>query len=275
MSDKNVLESSLYKGKVKIRFFPDSHVYMVNGKRATGVTSYLGIKDKSIPLVIWAVDLFKNFLLEIEGNGIGKITRAHIEEGAMLHKVRKEEAATIGDIAHTWIEQHIKGEKPEMPEDPKVIIAISGFLDWVKEHKVKFISSERVVYSKKHGFIGKMDIEAKVDGDLCLVDIKTSNGLYNTYSMQTAAYVKADEEESAREYKGRWLIRLAKETETDYNDRMIKKGKKEFTPYVAFEARYLDETAGNIERDYEAFLACKKLYEWDKATDFWIQDNQK
>jgi hypothetical protein len=189
--------------------------------------------------------------------------------------VRKEEAATIGDQAHGWIEKYIKGEKPEMPDDPKVLIAINGFLDWVDKHNVKFLSSERVVYSKKHDYIGKMDIEAKVNGKLCLVDIKTSNSLYNDYCLQTAAYVKADEEEGNRKYSGRWLVRVSKESETEYLKRMMKKGKTECDPYVAFEAKYLDEDKNNIDRDFKAFLACKELFDWDRQTDFWVIKNKK
>lgn len=265
---KEVIESTLYKGKVAVRFFPKSHVYMMNGKRKSGVTTYIGIKDKSRPLVIWATALAKSFLIKkLEDGGIDE---GVIIEACGLHAVRKEEASTIGSIAHEWIEEYIAGNSPEMPEDPCVLIAVNGFLDWEKEHKVKFLSSERVLYSKKHDYMGKMDIEAKVDGDLCLVDIKTSNALYNDYCMQTAAYVKADEEESGRKYKGRWLVRIAKETEEDYILRMDEKGKVDYPPYVAFEAKYLDNEAGNIDRDFEAFLACKKLFEWNKKTDFWI-----
>ena len=66
-----------------------------------------------------------------------------------------------------------------MPKRREAQIAVNAFLDWEAANKVKFVSSERVVYSKKHDYIGKMDIEAKVNGKLSMIDIKTSNGLYN------------------------------------------------------------------------------------------------
>jgi hypothetical protein len=117
-----------------------------------------------------------------------------------------------------------------------------------------------------------------VNGKLCLIDIKTSNGLYNTYGIQTAAYVRADEEESGRKYQGRWLIRLAKETERECiarlhrkNEMRVRKGQQavDYPPYQVFEAKFLDEEPGNLDRDFKAFLAAKALYEWNKATDFW------
>lgn len=269
-----VLESTLYKGKVKIRFFPESHIYVVDGKRKTGVTTYIGIMDKSRPLMIWATELARDFLLANLDRGI---TKEHILQSCVLHEEKKKEAADIGSLVHDWIEKYIKKENPELPEEKEAQIGINAFLDWVNDNKVKFLSSERVIYSKKHDYIGKMDIEAKVNGKLCLIDIKTSNGLYNTYSMQTAAYVKADEEESGRNYEGRWLIRLAKETEKEYKARMalknanrLLKGKEEieYPPYQVFETKYLDDVMTNIDRDFKAFLNAKALFEWNKETDF-------
>lgn len=265
MNKTPAIETELYDGKINVKFFPDSHIYMVNGKRKTGVTTIIGIKDKSRPLVIWATELYRDFLFEALENG--KVSAKHIEDGCKLHSVRKEEAATLGSLAHDWIEQHVKGNNPDMPEDARVVTAINAFLDWEKQHKVKFVSTERVVYSKKHDFIGKMDAEAIVDGKRALVDFKTSSGLYNTVRMQTAAYQMADEEEGTKKYQGRWAIRIAKEDEKEYHARMAKKGKTEFPAYVAFEAKFFD--ADSLEDDYKAFLSCQTLYNWDSKTDFY------
>lgn len=269
-------EFNLYKESVKVKFFPDSHQYWVNGKRKTGVTTILGIIDKSRPLVIWATELMRDFLLDILKKGI---TEDHIYKGAILHEERKVEAATIGDKVHGWIEEYVKGKNPEMPKEKEVQIGVNAFLEWESQNKVKFLSSERVVYSKKHDYIGTMDIEAKVNEKLCLIDVKTAGGLYNTNALQVAAYAKADEEESGKEYHGRWIIRLAKETEDEYAERMetknvsrLKNGKKpiEIQPYQVFEAMFLDNEPGNMDRDYKAFLCAKSLYEWNKETNFFL-----
>lgn len=267
----------LYDGKVEVKFFPESHIYYINGKRNTGVTTYIGIKDKSRALTIWATELMRDHLLEAK-----VITPELIYEACVLHEVRKKEAADLGTKIHDWIEQHIKHQidpkknaAPDMPEDNAVLIGVTGFLQWEEVHAPKYKSSERIVYSKKHGYSGTLDIEATIKGKLYLLDIKSSNGLYNTVNMQTAAYVKADEEESGKEYYGRWAIRITKETEEEYLARMqkkqkndIQKGKapREIEPYVAFEAKLLDT---DIDDDFKAFLACKTLYEWDKKTDYY------
>jgi hypothetical protein len=283
-TEKNVIESTLYKGKVSIRFFPDSHQYWMNGVRKTGATTIIGILDKSMALIPWATELCSEFLIQKLKDG-HIITEEHVYEAEVQHSVKKQEAADTGSKIHDWCERYIrhklkeKGfDKPDMPEENAVIVGVMAFLDWEKEHKVKFISSERIVYSKKYDYMGKMDIEATVDGELCLIDLKSSNGLYNSVRMQTAAYVKADEEERGKKiYTGRWAIRLSKETETEYLDRMQKKAEKairkgkeprEIKPYEVFEAKYLDENKGDIENDFEAFLAALTLFKWNKATDF-------
>lgn len=278
------LEFDLYKGKCKIKFYPNSHRYLINGKSASGsVTGIIGMYDKSGALIPWAVELSVNFLRDkfLKGE---KFDEACFYDAEEQHTIKKIEASNIGSIVHEWIEKHLKGEKPEMPETKEAQIGVNAFLDWVADNNVKFISSERAVYSRKYDFIGKMDIEAKVNGKLCLIDIKTSNGIYNTYYMQTAAYVMADQEESGKKYHGRWIIRLAKETEREYYGRMAKKNSNRerkgktptnYPPYQVFETKFLDETAGNLERDFEAFLACKTLKEFENSTGFYAMLNNK
>lgn len=288
-AEKEVIETTLYaktKTPALVRFFPGSHQYWVNGKRKTGVTTYIGIMDKSRALMSWKGERTVNFLLNALEKG--DITEELVCAASYIDEIEKEEASRLGTAAHDWAEKFInhglgKGDMPEMPDEKPVQIAAAAFLDWVEEHDVKFVSSERIVYSKKNDFIGKMDIEGKIDGKLCLIDLKTSNGLYNSVRMQTAAYAMADMEESARKYKGRWAIRLAKYDEAEYLEREEKKRRIKalvaqyrgaeykaypITPYVPFEAMYLDEKAGSMEYDYDAFLHAKALFEWNKETDF-------
>lgn len=282
-------EHSLYKGSVKIKYYDESHRYYVNGKQKTGVTTIVGIMDKSRALMTWKGWRIVDFLLE--KLKAGPITEDLVCVASYIDKIEKEEAADLGSDIHDWAEKYIKfklKEKgaimPDMPDVKAVQVGVNAFLDWEKEHKVKFLSSERIVYSKKHDFIGRMDIEAKIDGELCLVDLKSSNGLYNGVLMQTVAYLKADEEESGREYTGRWAIRLSKYDEQEYFERENKKkwikqiiakykGKEfkdyEIPPYQVFEAKYFSEET--IDRDWKkGFLAAKSLFEWNKETDFFL-----
>lgn len=253
--------TKLYNGECEVHFWENPrHEYYIGDKKITGVTTYLGIKDKSGPLVWWAVDVYRKFLLERITEE--EINTDHIHEGAKQHTIKKDEAADIGTKIHAWIDAYAKGQNPEMPEENAVILGVNAFMDWVEQHKVKILSSERMVYSKQHNYIGTMDIEAEIDGKRCLVDIKTGNSLYNSVNMQTAAYAMADYEETGKDYDGRWAIRLSKETKEEYEERV--KDKKDPKPYQVFEAVYLDEKPGYMHEDFQAFLLCKNLFEYDK-----------
>lgn len=296
---KEVIESELYKGKVKVRFFPVSHQYWISVggqpyKRKSGSTTYISIKDKSTPLGKWQQTMTLDFLLNKIAEGI-KIDEDLAIEAVIQNDVAKDASVDIGKEMHDWLEKYIKfklKEKgytsiPDIPNIPEAITGVNSFFAWEKEMKPKYVSSERMVYSMKHDHMGTMDIELIIDKQLCLGDFKSSNGLYNSVRLQTASYVMADQEENkSKKYQGRWAFRFSKYTEAEYMKReerkkIIKahisriKGKEakdyEVPPYVAFEARFLDKNKGMLEDDFDAFLHCKALYEWDARTS-WYND---
>jgi hypothetical protein len=265
------IETTLYKGEIKVKFTPPNHAYYVNGKRKTGVTTFLGIINKPF-LIPWAVKETVKFV-KLRISDLQNGTEFEIDEilyGAGKEADRqKEHAANIGGQIHDWIELYAKGENPEMPEDPQVLIGVNSFLDWVIEHKVKFVFAEKIVYSKEHDYIGKADLGFTMGDstDLFLGDNKTGNSLYPEVKAQTAAYLKADEEESGVKYKGRWAIRISKETEEDYIKRMEEKGLTDYPPYKVFEAVYLDSDTEALKRDFAGFLFAQSLYRWQQTAD--------
>ena len=288
----------LYKGDVQVKFLPKSHQYWVSidGERAarkTGVTTFIGIKDKSRPLGSWQQQITADFLLKAIQAG-KKINVDLALEACVQNDVQREEAADIGKEIHAWCEHYIKrqlkvpGYKdlPALPDFPEAVTGTNAFMSWLDEHKVKFLSTERAVLSRKHDYIGTMDLEAVIDGFHCKGDFKSSNGLYNGVRMQTAAYAVADTEERGKAFKGyqgRWAVRLNKYTEAEYMRRETRKKElrraiarikgadapKEYPikPYQIFEAVFLDTDPGSMKRDFAAFINCMELTRWDRATD--------
>src|ERR1700751_6991 len=212
MSNEPVIKN-LYKGKITIKFFGGKvrHSYFVNGKRWRSVTGSYNILDKSRALIPWAVGVDMDYLSNFIGQ---KLTQEMLWEAETKHDEAKSDAANIGTTTHSFIEQFTKREKPDMPSDKNVLQAVNGFLESVKKNHVKFVESEKLVYSKKHNYVGLMDAVATMGGytGKFVIDYKISNGLYPQVAYQTAAYQKADEEESGASYSGRWAIRLSKET---------------------------------------------------------------
>lgn len=293
--EENYQISKLYKDKVIVRFYPKSHQYWVsiNGspfKRKTGSTTAISIKDKSTALMNWQQTMTLDFLLGLIDKKI-PINEDLAIEAVIQNDIKKEEAVDIGIAMHDWLDLYAQykmkklKEFPPMPEIKEAITGINAFLEWEGEHKVKYISSERMVYSLKHDYMGTLDLEASVDGLHCLVDYKSSNGLYNSVRMQTASYIEADEEErKVKVYKGRWALRFSKYTEAEYIKREQRKkvlkahiarikGKEykdtPIAPYQSFEAKFLDKNKGMMADDMDAFLHAKELYQWDRRTDWY------
>uniref|UniRef100_A0A6H2A0I4 Putative PD-(D/E)XK nuclease superfamily protein n=1 Tax=viral metagenome TaxID=1070528 RepID=A0A6H2A0I4_9ZZZZ len=251
----------LYDKKICIAFYPNSHRYKREGRNCyeIGVTSITGQLDKP-GLIYWATGLARDYLLDRLDQGL-PIDRESISYASGIHKEVKEKSATLGSAVHLWIEQWTKGENPPIPQHPfdefteeevgKIVSGIMAFLKWVQDHNVKILHAEKLVYSMKHGFVGTLDAIAEVDGKKCLIDYKTSKGIYTEMRYQTVAYKKAYEEETGQIiHGGRWIIRLDKETGD-------------------FQAVFLP--VSDDEPDYKAFLGLlevkqrsKQLYEWEK-----------
>jgi len=176
----------------------------------------------------------------------------------------KDEAGEIGHDAHGWLEDYLSAvikdnvERREellakFPQDERAASCCVAAIDWMVRHNVRWIETERKIYSRTHKFAGTMDGLARVDScddHLCcpqsfknrlsIIDWKTSNYLYVEYLLQTAAYWFAFAEEfDTQKIEDRWIIRLGKED-------------AEFDPWHA-------EGLEVYQQDWAAFLAALGL----------------
>ena len=107
-------------------------------------------------------------------------------------------AADIGTEIHQWASDWILKKNPEMPTDEKVVNGITAFLKFQKEHKLKWIESERYIFSKKYKYAGILDAIAKKNNKLILVDFKSNYRIYDEMRFQVAGYQIAYEEEDRK-----------------------------------------------------------------------------
>ncbi len=232
-------EIELYKGDVKIHFDDERHIfYGINGKPLLSVTGATGVVDKSGALMGWVAKMMGLYLLSEKAKGNEIITEELVDSAKKEYRRIKLEAADIGTEIHEWVHLKITGKNPEIPENEKVVNGITAFLKFQKEHNLKWIESERIVYSKKHKFAGILDAIAEEDGKLTLVDFKSSTGIYDEMLFQVAAYQIAYEEETGKKIDKKLIIRFGKED-------------------GEFEFKELE----NGDKDKKAFLACLALKE--------------
>lgn len=251
-TDPDLPTYSFYGGSETLRFNKDEWRYyrLVDGLwlPLDGVTSIVKLITPVRPLMIWAVRkaLEKTRELLVNEGCIGLDANQTLTESVLddiLTKAAKsdteslEDAGEVGHAAHEHIEHVIKSiiHKDEdrrlellakLPEDERAANGSTAAICWMVEHKVRWVSTERKVFSRKHGFAGTCDGVAYVssctdtkccpipwEGErLSVIDWKTSNALRVGYLWQTAAYQQAIEEEDGIEIQDRWILRLDKET---------------------------------------------------------------
>lgn len=216
----------LYNGEVSIDFYPDSHRYKMSDQKSylISVTAVTGIIDKSRVLIGWAINLMAAHLKKYLEISTGTQFTAEellpvIEEASKQHTIKKEEAGSIGGKVHEWAESfanaQINGsDAPEIKDDEEqgVLSGINAFLDWYNAHEIKFLESERLIYSRKYNFVGTLDGIAMINGKRMLIDYKTSKGIYSEMHYQISAYRLAWEEETGEKLDGMVILHFDKES---------------------------------------------------------------
>lgn len=242
-----IYKNYLYNKTVELIFDEFKHSYYFEGKRIPSVTTILSIINKPA-LIAWAANMAADSFKEAMKAGVAydelQINELYLNaKGA--HRKKKTDAGDIGTFTHKWVEDWIKGKAPEAPVNEGLRESTERFLKWQKEHDVKFLSSEQVIYSKKYGYTGTLDFICQYEGKLILGDLKTSNGIYPEMWLQTAAYRQAREEEfPAEKYQGQAIIRIGKDGTFDFQEE-----EKDFEKHIAgfLYAKGLYETIKEME----------------------------
>jgi len=261
-------KKTLYNGEVSIIFYPVGHKYRKEEEKTYLIspTGVVGLLDKSTPLLIWNDRLIQSYFKnQIQNDNV--YTEEEIQKilgEALQQRITKlEEGQSYGKLVHDYAERfaYAKAWGEELPEidetlPKEVLNGINAFLDWNNKHSVEYLEAERLVYSKEHEYVGHLDTVALVDGEITLVDYKTSSGIYSSMHYQVTAYKLAYNEEM--EYLGR--------PEKKIKNIVILNFKKDTGELVEVE---VDEE--NYQKNIPAFLGLlatkkreKELNKWSK-----------
>ena len=187
-----------------------SRSYGIDGIEFPSVTTILGILSKGDALLGWAAKCAIEYVrkhMTDEADLQSVLANAQVE-----WKSARDEAGDIGTEIHALIHKYIKfGKDASGALRPEVENGFLAFLDWEKEHNVKWISTELQVVSRVHGFAGTLDAICLFDGKKYLIDFKSSKGFYDGFDMQLAAYRIASAEQG-NQTEGCGILRLDKET---------------------------------------------------------------
>lgn len=204
-----VVQHSLYGGRVLLEFDTVRHRYYVvdlDGRErhvVPGVTSILGVMNRPA-LINWAASQAAEYVAASLKPGEAlddEQIQALVDGARTAYRRTRDRAAEIGTVVHEWIERYagaaIRGHRLRipLPENEQARRGVEAFIGWTEAHDVKFLESERPIYSRSGDYAGTVDIIAEVNGVLSVLDVKTSTRVYPQYALQLAAYWLAWEED--------------------------------------------------------------------------------
>jgi hypothetical protein len=273
--------TDIYQGRARVTFTPGRHTYSIRVHShidklfQPSVTGILGMKAKPA-LVDWAA---KESLRCVEKklgayeSSLGappfvidtKEIHSWLAEAA--DGWREDEAATtIGTVAHRYAYEELRyraGLAPKRPVFPiaadavlmpdfteamvaatnSSALAASQFFD---EHDFTPLLMERPLWSPQDGFVGTPDFIGYVDGELAVVDYKSSKRIYTEYRAQLAALQYMYQLEFRKVVKWRYAVNIPK----DGSALQVE--------------RYGNDS---FESDLGMFMNCWGLYRWNREHD--------
>lgn len=232
---------------MEFKFDPDKHLYTLGGKPITGVTTIIGIINKPW-LVPWSAKMVVEWIREHATKKFSEefqttmytLSDQQLDEAKFSHQRKKEKAGDIGTKVHKWIEDFINAKinKTTPPEiQPEFYHITRNFVQWSIDNKVKFIASEKRLYSKTYWYAGTMDFVCEIDGKIWIGDIKTGSGIAPEAFFQMAAYQNALQEmEEYPEIEGNVVLNCKKD------------------------GNFEVQRSYGFKQNFESFLACLKIY---------------
>ena len=242
----------------QVEFNAEKHVYIHNNNYVVGMSTILG-KLASPMLENWKIANQVNAIkkeMERHGIPIDKIETIILNAKTNAKK-QGDNILNIGSMVHKFCEMWLKGEKFTEPSDPVVKACFDKFKKFWKKHKLKLVESEKILYSER-GYCGTLDLVA-IDpkGNLWLIDIKTSKGIFINMVHQVHGYKLAYEEQTGKKINKMYIVRLPKDN-GDFEARHILYKKEHLKAFLGLLSCHKSELLFNEQvRKYNQLIRRK------------------
>ncbi|MGP3750879.1 hypothetical protein [Streptomyces sp. IBSNAI001] len=163
----------------------DSHI------KVPGVTSVVGMLPKDF-LTYWAAKESAEAAVnnwDIVSQLCQRDPAGAIDYLKSAHRRKTKAASDIGSAAHDYFERLARGDEVNLRHvhaDVKPHVAY--FKQFLDEVQPEFLHLEETVWSDEHAYAGSFDAVAKVDGEVVVLDWKTSKAVYDSVALQLSAY---------------------------------------------------------------------------------------
>ncbi len=210
---------------------PDARYYKRNGEYYPSITYVLSCYPKG--------KFFQEWLKKV-GYSADYIVKKAGEDGTLVHEM---------------IEDYLNGKELNFLEngiplyDPNIWQMFLRFVDWWETHKPTLLETEVHLFSDKIKVAGTCDLVCEIDGEVWIIDFKTSNNLQTTYELQTAIYAECYKEcfNKMADRQGILWLKSSK--------RGPKEGKMQGKGWEMFESKRTHE------ENIDIFLTVKKLFD--------------
>jgi hypothetical protein len=179
---------TIKRGSSRFYVHPETNV------KVPGVTTITGKLPKPF-LQYWGQKL----VAEEAVDNLGSITQLMVagKRDAAIDMLKRAPQRSTGGAAQTGTDIHGLVEKVNRGETlgqvhPDLAPSMDRYQDFLEEWQPEFVEVESTVWSDNHGYAGTLDGICRIDGDLCIWDLKTGKGVYPEVGLQLSAYSNAD-----------------------------------------------------------------------------------
>ena len=231
------------KWRIEMTERDGKHFYSKDGEATScvGVTTILGVVDKSVALVPWAskcvAEYMAGMFLKLRNAG----TKDHainyellIKRSKKQWKFERDKAGDLGTRFHELMEDSTK----DIPKDLEIAMKSANL--WLRNTKLRLVKGRTMVLSEKYNYGGEWDgLFQQENGEYVIVDFKSGKRLYDSAAAQCAAYGQGFQEtfEGIRKTPKGLVVRFGKE-----------------------KVEYEEKEVLNMNQSFEYFKACLGLY---------------
>jgi len=179
--------STIMRGGSRLYVNPETRI------KVPGVTSIIGMLPQDF-LRYWEAKMVAEAAVNNIGSLVGLVLNDQAGavdylKGAARRYTRQR--ADIGSAAHDVFERLARGEDVRRV-GPDIEPYRRHFAEFLDKVQPEFLRLEDIAWSDQHAYAGSFDAIAKVDGELCVLDWKTSKATYPNVALQLTAYARAD-----------------------------------------------------------------------------------
>ena len=155
----------------------------------------------------------------------------------------RDETAEEGSFVHEAIEKMLLGQKISNEDitsrfiprrSLKIKRCLKSFIDWYEETEPEIIETEKTIWNDEFLYAGTLDLKCKINGEIYIIDFKTSNSVQPKMKCQLSAYNYAETNGTAKQA----ILHLGNTTKKRYSFIEV-----------------------DFERYFNQFLTVKKLFD--------------